>query len=174
FHSFYLELVWVHDLKEAQHALVRPTRLWERWSMRQTGACPFGVVLRGGCDASTARVPFPMWDYAPPYLPNGLVIGVALDTPLTEPEFFYLGFQRQRARLGQEPVVHGIPTKDLTDVTIGMPALEPSSEAARIVERHGLLSFDLSREYILRLTFDEASAKSTADLRPELPLVLDW
>ena len=141
--------------------------------MRQSGACPFGVVLRGG-ERGAVRAPFPTWDYVPQYLPEGLAIGVALDVPLTEPAFFYLGFQRQRAQQGHEPLVHGVSTKVLTGVAISTPLPGPISEAARLTQATGLISFDQSSEYVLRLTFDHAIRRRTADLRPKLPLMLDW
>jgi hypothetical protein len=152
---------------------VRRTRLWDRWSQRHAGACPFGVVLRAGSDAGMRHAPFPAWEYAPGYLPKGLVIEIAIDTPLTEPEFFYLGFQRERARQGQEPVVHAIPTTDLTGATISIPAPGPGSRAARSLEAAGLFPFDTSTEYGLRLAFDRMIGGRAADLRPELPLVLE-
>jgi hypothetical protein len=174
FRDSYIELLWVCDQEEAQSELVRRTRLWERWSMRQAGACPFGVVLRAGRDVGAEQAPFRTWQYVPPYLPEGLVLDVALDTPLTEPEFFYLGFQREPTRRGHEPVAHAIPATDLTGVMIGMPAPGCKSKAGRTAEAAGLLSFAPSSEYVLRLTFDQATTRNAADLRPELPLMLEW
>jgi hypothetical protein len=46
FHNAMLELLWVHDPAEARSELIRPTRLWERWTHRRNGACPFGICLR--------------------------------------------------------------------------------------------------------------------------------
>jgi hypothetical protein len=80
----YLELVWVADATEAQNDR---TRLWERWSLRRRGACPFGLVFR--IDGGTT-VPFPTWSYRPRYLPAGVSLEMAADTPIREPEFFVL------------------------------------------------------------------------------------
>jgi hypothetical protein len=98
FSNAYLELLWVRDENEARSEGIQRTRLWDRWSLRGQGACPFGIVLRPNGDALAQQPPFPTWTYAPSYLPAGLTIDIAVDTPLTEPEFFYLGFQRGRAR----------------------------------------------------------------------------
>jgi hypothetical protein len=38
----------------------------------------------------------------------------------------------------------------------------------------GLVSFEPSEDYVLRLTFNRANTGDTADLRPDLPLVLGW
>src|SRR5688572_12649793 len=93
FHNAYLELLWVSDESEARSERVGRTRLWERWSQRGQAACPFGIVLRPAGNARAEQPPFPAWTYTPPYLSAGVAIEVAIDTPLNEPEFFYLGFQ---------------------------------------------------------------------------------
>lgn len=104
FRNFYIELIWVHNPEEAQSGSVRRTRLWDRWSRRCAGACPFGVLLRAGSGDGRLGAPFPTWKYVPEYLPAGFAIEVAQDTPLTEPELFYLGFQREPARRGRSPL----------------------------------------------------------------------
>lgn len=173
FRNAYLELLWVRDEREARSESVLRTRLWERWSLRGQGAWPFGIVLRPAGNACTDRAPFPTWPYVPSYLPAGLAIDVAVDTPLHEPAFFYLGFQRGRA-LGLQPVADGIAAPAITDVTIGIPALGPQSVAARSAETSRVLSFNRSTEYVLGLTFDGAIAGRTADLRPDVPLLVHW
>ena len=95
FSNAYLELLWVSDPAEAQREVVLPTQLWERWSRRTEGACPFGIVFRPRTVA-TAETPFSTWSYRPPYLPDGLSIDVGRDMALTEPQLFYLPFARHR------------------------------------------------------------------------------
>jgi Glyoxalase-like domain len=172
FGNAYLELLWVSDSQEAQGEAVRRTRLWERWSKRGGAACPFGIVLRPADDLVDAVPPFPTWPYRPPYLPPAMSIDVASETPLSGPEIFYLGFQRGRARSGPEPVEHGLPIASLTAVTVSRPA-SGDSEAARVLEAAGLVAFRDADDYLLELRFDEA-IRGGADLRPALPLILEW
>jgi hypothetical protein len=172
FSNAYLELLWVSDPLEAQAAAVLPTRLWDRWSMRGARACPFGIVLRPAVDTRETGAPFPSWSYRPPYLPSGLSIEVALETPLSGPEFFYLGFQRSRARSGQEDVHHELPLGALAAASVWRPA-SGDSETARAVQAAGLVEFHDADEYLLELRFDEAN-RGLADLRPSLPLTLRW
>jgi len=174
FKNAYIELLWVRDEKEARSEGVRRTRLWERWSLRSQAACPFGIVLRPGDDGREEGVPFPTWAYTPGYLPPGVAIDVAVDTPLNEPEFFYLGSQREKARSLYETDGHAIATTAITDVSIGTPVPEQQSLAARAAKDRGVLSFTKSNEYVLSLTFDGAITGRTADLRPDLPLVMHW
>lgn len=71
FDNAYLELLWAEDPAELVSVSVARTRLAERSRWRETGASPFGLGLRG-------RLPFPTWDYRPPFLPEGSVVPVAL------------------------------------------------------------------------------------------------
>jgi hypothetical protein len=173
FHNAYLELVWVADAGEAQSALARPTRLWDRWSGRAAGACPFAVILRPA-DGAERDPPFASWAYHPPYLPAHLAIDVAEETPLSEPAFFYIRFARPPEQLQAAPPSHRLPLERLTGVSIGLPGPGPRSAAARAVEAEGLVSFPAASEYMMTLVFDDAGAGDEADLRPELPLVLRW
>ena len=171
FSNAYLELVWVADEAEARSPAVARTRLWERWSRRASGACPYALVLRPAAGTAAAP-PFPSWPYRPQYLPEGMAIDVALDTPLEGPEFFYLGFQRGAGRATQQLTQHELPCGVLTSVTVHGPAAGHSPIGAA-VEEAGIASFRSADEHLLELRFDEAN-RGTSDLRPGLPLVLKW
>ena len=64
FRNSMLEFLWVENSIEAQSEQTLPTGIWERWSGRRSGACPFGVVLRPVSVESTTT-PFPSWEYRP-------------------------------------------------------------------------------------------------------------
>jgi hypothetical protein len=172
FSDAYLELLWVSDPLEAQSAAVLPTGLSERWSMRGDGACPFGIVLRPTDDTVDVEPPFASRPYKTQYMPPGVSIDVALETPLAGPAFFYLGFQRGAARRGQEPVGHELPAKSLTGVTVWRPA-SGDSQAARSLQAAGLVTFHDADDYLLELRF-EGAGTGRAELRPALPLTLRW
>ena len=172
FENAYLELFWVADAAEAQSEQVLPTRLHERWSRRNNGACPFAIVFRPGDAPGDTVPPFPCWSYRPSYMPAGVAIEIARDTPLAGPELFYLGFQRGRPRAGQERVDHALPIRKLVNVTVWRPA-SGDSAAAQALEAAGLVAFRDASEHRLELRF-ESTSRGLADLRPELPLTLAW
>ena len=58
----YLELLWMSSRGDAE---TNPLRLDRRADWRTTGACPFGVALRGELTNRTA-----FWPYEPPYAPG--------------------------------------------------------------------------------------------------------
>ena len=51
---------------------------------------------------------------------------------------------------------------------------EPLSAAAEAVERAGLVAFSRGDDYLMTLAFDHGAAGGGADLRPDLPLRLEW
>jgi Glyoxalase-like domain len=169
FSNAYLELLWVNDPAEAQREDVLPTQLWERWSRRTEGACPFGIVFRPGVD-STAEVPFTCWSYRPPYLPSELSIEVVREITTSEPLIFYLPFARHRDPTGREPTTHSAGIDRIVNVSVTIPlAHEPSENFARVLDA-GLLSLRRGPEYLLELDF-EGEGRSSLDLRPRLPLL---
>ena len=171
FTNAYLELIWVEDPDEARSEAVRPTRLWDRWSRRGAGVCPFGIILRPAAgSAGEAPAPFPAWRYAPSYMPAGLTIDVAEGTSLSEPEIFYLGIQRGAALARAAEA--GAAPKMLTTVNVAGP-LGSLSAAARALQAAGLVSFREAEGFSMELGLD-AGDRGRADLRPELPLLLRW
>jgi hypothetical protein len=173
FENAYLELFWVTDAREAQSAPAARTRLWSRWSVRGTEASPFAVILRPG-DDEEAPPPFASWAYHPSYLPPSLAIHVAEGTPLREPALFYLGFARGAAQMQPQPRAHGLGVRRITAVEIGMPGGAPRSAAAQFVQDAGLVQLVEADRHRMTVTFDDGRAGKSADLHPELPLVLRW
>jgi hypothetical protein len=171
FRNAYLELLWVADLTQARREPARRTRLWERWLRRTDGACPFGVALRPVDAEAGQPPPFPTWAYHAPYLPAQVSIGIALATPLTEPEFLHLTFATRPDAKNREPLVHPAEFGRLTGIRIGMP-VEPHSQAAKAASGSGLVTFFHEPQYVMELSFDGGADDLRVDLRPTVPLVL--
>lgn len=174
FQNAYIELLWVSEPAEAQSESTRPTRLWERWSERRGGACPFGILLRPGAEGGAIGPPFPTERYQPRYLPPHLAIEIALGTPMHEPGLFHLGFQRGHAGRAQEPTAHANGATEITSVGIGLPGEAPRSAALQSVEAMGVVDFHPAESFVMELTCDKAIRGKRVDLRPDLPLVLKW
>lgn len=174
FHNAYLELVWVDDLNASRAEPAFRTRLWERWVRRHEGACPFGIALRPDDPVDAEEPPpFPTWAYHAPYLPSQVAIGIALATPLTEPEFLYVNFATSPQAKAREPLEHPLGLRELTHVRIAAPG-GAQSPGARTAAGLGIASFAEDSDYVAELFFDHARKGQSADLRPQLPLVLRW
>jgi hypothetical protein len=164
FNNAYLELLWVADPAEAQNETTRPTQLWTR--SQRGPSSPFGVAFRPS--APGVSVPFPSWEYRPPYLPAGLAIRVGKDVPLVEPWWFYLDFRRKPQR-----VEHPAGFRAITRVRLTANTTEPS-EVARAVLGAGVVSMVPGREPLAELWFDGGVNDLSKDFRPALPLVFRW
>jgi hypothetical protein len=174
FENAYLELLYVSDFSEAcSDAAPRP-RLWERWTRRSAGACPFAMVLRTDRDDTDRTLPFATWTYRPRYLPAGLAIDVAIDTPLEEPEVFHIAMADKDRFSYRQRVAHAIPARRVTGVSIAGPAQRLSSAAAHALIERRLLAFTPLDHWLMTIRFDDCVHGAEADLRPELPLRLQW
>ncbi len=124
FENAYLELLWVHDSAEVQSSVVRRTGLWERCRWRETRACPFGIALRAVGD--TGALPFPTWQYAPPYLPPESPILIAANSSETaEPLVFIVPGGQRPADYPEDrrqPLAHERRVRELTAVALTLPS----------------------------------------------------
>jgi hypothetical protein len=169
FTNFMLELLWVTDPLEAAADAVRCTRLWERWSRRNEDASRLGIVY-GGEPAQGAKLPFTTQSYQPAYLPPPMSIEVVQGLTLAEPALFWIPSLRIERPIGNEPIGHKAPVRNVTNIAIGLPFVRSLSEAARRVRDVGLLNFFEAPKPVLEVHF-EAEHDALIDCRPDLPLV---
>lgn len=178
FSNAFLELLWVIDPDETQSSLICRTGLWERWSRRSRGASPFGICLRRGQEGVN-EIPFPTWEYRPPYLPDRLVIHMGVDSEVaTEPLLFYSTFGRRPDSdepFRRQPLKHALDLQAVTRLQVSGPQRGAASAALRALEGHCPWLSAVDRgEYVLEVSFDEEARKQVANFRPQLPLVLRW
>ncbi len=182
FHNAMLELVWVHDEREARSPPIAPMRLWERWRYRFTGYSPFGICLRPkdarrALSGRPAALPFATWEYSPPYLPPGTRIDVAAGTAPSEPLVFATPFGGRPDALPEErrqPIVHPKGLVEVTGLRITLPKAGPTSGAVRALHRAGVVSFDAGEEHLAQIEFDRGTRGQSADFRPLVPLRFRW
>jgi len=177
FANAYLELLWVNDPAEAQSERIRPAHLWERWSGRTSGGNPFGVGFRPAAHGN-GDVPFPAWEYRPPYLPEPLSLLVGTNAAvLHEPLLFHLAFaQRPDCYPAgkRQPLVHPSGLREITQVEFVSPRAENRSPALQAVTRAGMIRVSAGTEHLLVIGFDGETRGKNADFRPSLPLILQW
>jgi hypothetical protein len=171
FRNFMLELLWVDKPEEAQSDVIAPLHLWERWSQRGQEVCSFGLCLRSN---TLDEIPFPTWDYRPPYKPDWLKLSFATNSSkVTEPLLFHF-HPGQRPdcwpieRL--QPLDHSLGLKELTRISLaGAYASSPSPVLQAVCEELSLQS-----EHLVKLCFDGETQQQQIDCRPVLPLILTW
>ena len=169
FRNAMVELLWVEDPQEARNTQTAPTLLWERWSSRQSGACPFGIITRPA-NTRVTTVPFPAREYQPEWLAPGLKIYLA-PAGLEEPMWLFMPFL-QEFHHERRFVVHPNGTRDITRLTLTTPAPLRSPAAQALVE-HAVLSICEGSEYFLTIELDKSLRQVARDFRPHLPLVVE-
>jgi hypothetical protein len=168
-----IELFWVSDATEARNQSTRRTQLWERWTERRSGACPFGICVRPAdsedAGSETNEPPFPAWTYRPAYLTDPLVMHIG-EAAITEPMWVYMGFMRRAHREAQF-VEHPVGVRSITRLTLTGPRPLRSAASQKIVE-DGILSTREGETSFLEIEFDNNQRKQTKDFRPHLPIIL--
>ncbi len=168
----YLELQWVCNHADAQSERTRRTRLWERWVGRLTGTCPFGLVFRADSEEESVA-PFRAWSYTPAYLRPGLRIEVGVDVPTNGPAFFFLPFvTSNRGRSTDTPGV--------AHVAFGHERARRNARTVACVRRSrlgagvGTVIVRVRGRLPANPHARPRPTEGRADLRPHLPLVLEW
>lgn len=161
FDNSYLELLWPEDEAELISAPVVRTRLAERARWRETGASPFGIGLRG-------RLPFPSWDYRPPYLPEvSLPVSLASEDPRQPFVFRSPGECRPDAwtedMAGQRQKSAGLA--EITHLRLEMPV--SPAPALKILAEKGLVTLVPSVTIRLELTITRANGGDVTLRLPE-------
>ncbi len=182
FNNAMLELLWVHDEREARSPPIAPAQLWERWRCRSTGYSPFGICLRPkdarrALSGRPATLPFATWEWRPPYLPPGTRIDVAAATAVREPLVFATPFGGRPDALPEErrqPIIHPKGVVEITNLHITLPRSEPMSDVVRALHRAGVVSFETGNDHLAQIEFDHGSQGQSADFRPALPLHFRW
>jgi PAS domain-containing protein len=165
----YLELLWLTD-EEAARRNFEPLSMntIPRTHWRETGAVPFGLMLRRQAGDGDSPVPFTTRNLEV----NGHYVHFN-GTTLTEPNYGVvpepMSFRGFRANI--EDVEHPLGVKNLTSVTIDLPTADRSPIAHFVVEG-GIVNYVTASQPNLTLTFDNGSQGRTVDLNPILPLLL--
>ncbi|BAW95607.1 hypothetical protein NIES970_05160 [[Synechococcus] sp. NIES-970] len=177
FHNAMLELLWVHEPEETRSELIRPTRLWERWTHRSDGACPFGICLRPVI-GSVETIAFSSWAYHPPYLSKTMSIEVGKNSDvLTEPWLFQTPFGQRPDQYPVEksqPLDHGIGLREITRVELVSPTANHLSPELQAVVDTKQIKLRVGAEYCVELGFDGEVQGKQVDFQPRLPLVMSW
>lgn len=176
FRNAMLELLWVHNKREAHTDPAWRTQLWERWEGRRDEACPFGICWRPAGPGGT-KPPFRTWDYRPPYLPEGDRIRIAEGNSLHEPMWMFAEHNRRPDSWPaeeREPLAHRIGLNELTELVLVAPDPDQWSDAGYAVWEAGLITIREGNQHCLELVFDGGRKGEQVDFRFDLPLILRW
>lgn len=173
FRNAFIELLWVSNQSEAKSEMTRATQLYER--LTEDSISPFGVCFRPSL--GEVDIPFPVWSYAPIYMPKGMSIGIGSDVPLSEPMWFYLekGMAPGAApNERRQPLEHAAGVREISSVVITRPGQEIQSAAALVAAGTGNVTILEGDQHLMEITFDTGASGQRYDFRPSLPLVFNY
>ncbi len=153
FENFFLELLWVHDEKEARSKITTPTQLWERSQFLTNNFSRFGLCL-----ANTPNTDELFQDaliYQPGYFPEGLAIEmIPSSLGISIPWLFRLPFKGLNKHT-KEPTSHKTGLQQLTKVIFGVGESNLSSTAIELINASDTIQFKQSNTIDLLLEFDQ-------------------
>jgi hypothetical protein len=177
FDNAFIELLWIADEGEAASAATRATMLHARLhaGADPVTVSPFGLCFRPGLDAGAP--PFPVWDYAPAYLPPGMTVGVGKDVPLAEPMFFFLAKGAAPASAPaarRQPLGHAAGLRSITSVTVTACGHAAWSKPALAARATACVRMEKGSAPLMEIEFDHGRSQRRHDFRPALPLVFHY
>ncbi|TYQ31703.1 hypothetical protein [Pseudanabaena sp. UWO310] len=171
-----IEMLWVHNLKEAESESIRRTGLGERWAYRHS-TCPFGICLRSVA-ANNRTLPFSHWAYHPPYLPETMSIVVGTNSNLlNEPLLFQTPFGKRPDQYPPEkaqPLEHRNGLREITRLGMVSPTANNISPEFQAVIDSNILTIREGKDYCMEIGFDGELKGNQLDFCPELPIRLFW
>jgi len=171
FQNAFLELLWVHDRNEAESEAIRGFHFWERWSKRNSGACPFGFIFRPrGTDRG--EPPFSTWEYCPAYMPRNLAILVGRNAAtLSEPMLFCMpfGMRPDLWLQGHEKLLRHRPGfTEIKELCLSLPHVDEISSELNAVVNTGLIRLSADPQCSLEIILE---GTEDLDCRPALPII---
>lgn len=161
-----LELLYVRDSEESNNGPAKNLRFPDR--VQTSAASPFGVVLTR-TNNNDLGMPFSGWQYQPDYFepPNAFHIGNNSEI-LEEPLCIYVPFIDPVSRKEEEGKF-----KSISSVQLYIP-LSTMSETLHELGKVDRLQIEFGSEHLAVMTLDHGNLGQSKDLRPDLPLIINW
>ena len=161
-----LEILYVRDNEEANNGPARNLRFSER--VLKANASPFGIILTRKDDLDL-DMPFGGWKYQPNYFepPSAFHVGNNSEI-LEEPLCIYVPFIDPIDRKVDEGVF-----KSISHVQVFVP-LVAFSETLHTIQSADRLQIEHGSDHLVVVTLDNGRRGLSNDLRPDLPLIINW
>ncbi|MBL1419847.1 MAG: VOC family protein [Alphaproteobacteria bacterium] len=177
FDNIYLELLYIDDLKAAQSALTKPTKIYQRFLPKTSKISPFAVCFYADDPKKNNKKfdinKFDNWAYKPKYLPSPLKIDI-LEAPISEPMYFFLDFISNASHKKHKEFKHKIGFKNVTNIKYLTPNHHLDSAIKTYISEHNLLEYIANDTHVFHLEFDKGMQGKTHDFQPDLPLIFSW
>ena len=164
-------------------------RLKSAW--RETGYSPIGIVF-DRTPATPEKLPFPTWRISADWMEKGTFIEMMTPKELSKAVSLSISshsglhgpgtlstHESENEALARDPVkgamfLHPNGARRLTGVRVVTPSADRFPPAASYIAKHGLVTFDIGKQWLLEVTLDNGAQGVTKDLQPDLPMVIRY
>lgn len=135
FDNMFVELLWMIDPIEALSEPILRTGLESRSRWKTAGTCPFGIAWRDDNEKVIKT-----WEFAPPYLPVGVTIDVAIDGDDPRQPMMFT-FPGSKAPVSGDParksaLQHAAGFETVSKLILTLPfGIEPSASLNHIAQK---------------------------------------
>lgn len=186
FENGFLELMWPDSTVPVAPGYERVVEKFrQRMLWRSSGWCPIGIGMRQTGSAK-AELPFPTWSAAPEWLPAGSAIEML--TPRDDTKSPSLFISPKELLMDEAAIVKAIHSGSpqasmyrhpngvhrVTAMRLLSPKTYQPIEPLTYLEKLKVFDSGQSNAWLVELTFDGGQKQKTADLRPQLPLVVRY
>src|SRR5882724_4301976 len=181
----FLELIYPDPtvpISPALQAGAEKFRLKSAW--RETGYSPIAIVF-DRTSATPEKLPFATWRISADWMEKGTFIEMM--TPKEMPKAISLSIsshpastrERENEMLARDPIkgamfLHPNGARRLTGLRVVAPGADGFPPAASYIAGHGLVKFDVGRQWLLEVTLDNGKQRKTKNLEPDLPMVIHY
>ena len=188
----YLELIFVNDQKELEqnNASNKDLDFTKRANFKKNGASPFSIALKVK-DYNTEKIPFETISYHQNWMEENMNIYSAKNskTNLKEPSIFVVYPQIESERFETLSDLKNIPdeyafvrefykhpngAKKVTNIIITSTDLNLKTETIQAVNGIENITIKNGKEHLMELYFDNNTQGKSFDLRPDLPLIINF
>ena len=181
----FLELIYPDPtvpVSPASQAGAEKFRLKSAW--RETGYCPIGIVF-DRTPVTPEKFPFATWRISADWMEKGTFIEMM--TPKEMPKAISLSIssrpastrERENEMLARDAIkgamfLHPNGARRLTSMRVVAPSADSLPPGAAYIAAHGLVKFDVGKQWLLDVTLDNGKQRITKNLEPDLPIVIHY
>jgi hypothetical protein len=181
----FLELIYPDatvPISPALQAGAEKFRLKSAW--RETGYCPIAIIF-DRTPATPERFPFATWRISADWMEKGTFIEMMTPKEMSKALSLSISSHPASTRESENEMVVKDPIKGamflhpngarrLTGMRVIAPSADSLPPAASYIADHGLVKFDVGKQWLLEVTLDNGKQRKTKNLQPDLPMVIHY
>lgn len=174
FDNVYIEFLYIEHTENAQSAISRPSKLYERITQysNDSNISPFGFGIYPS-DNGLKITDYNTWEYKPQFLHPPLKMDI-FGNSLAEPMYYHMEFLSEAGKTGQIKFKHCDHINFISAIKLHTPRAALNSKFKQNIHDYKIIEYFPNETHVLELEFDHATQQKSHDFRPEIPLIFKW